>query len=276
MKKLIIVADWGDDALATQEVRSAIEGFLKSSPAKTTPNINIIPSSPSTIHTSFLIGQTVEIEERYGEPLDTIIFQNTDPMSEHTEESGGVGSQLLILRLKSGIYVIGPNAGYVFSFVRPKIEEAFYYPRLEMSGQFRSRDVFAKVAAYFMDVLQDDLDLDEIHPNQIPQLDGYFVGHMDNFGNIKTTVPESVLKGKYSLGDELSITINGVTQKMKYVKSLFDGGPNSLIIYPGSSGKIDDPYLEISVCTDFSAKNPKTGKDLFNSPRPGMKIEIQI
>lgn len=276
MKKLIVVADWADDALATQEVRSAIEGFLKNSTSTSSPNINIVSSSPSTIHASFLISQVVESEERYGRPLDTVIFQNADPMQEHTEETGGIGSQLIIIRLKSGLYVLGPNAGHVFSLIKPKIEEVFYYPGLEMSGQFRSRDVFARVAAYFMDSLQDDLELDELHSNMIPELVGYYVGHIDNFGNIKTTIAESSFKGKYALGDEIDISINGLTQKIKYVKSLFDGAPDSLIIYPGSSGKIDDPYLEISICTDFSENHPKTGTDMFNFPKPGMKIQIAV
>ena len=271
MKKLIVVADWGTDALATQEIRSTTVGFLKN-PGN--PNISFVSSTPSTIHTSFLISQIVETEERYGRPLDTVIFQNTDPMLEHTEETGGIGAQLFIMRLKSGIYVLGPNAGYVFSLIKPKIEEAFYYPGLEMSGQFRSRDVFSRVAAYFMDALQDDLELDEIHVSMIPQLDDYFVGHTDNFGNIKTTIPESTFKGKYSLGDEINITIHGVTQKVRYVKSLFDGAADSLIIYPGSSGKIDDPYLEISVCTDFSENHPKTGIEMFDFPKPGMDIQV--
>ena len=124
MKKLIVVADWADDGLATQEVRTAIEGFLKNPTSISAPNINIVPSSPSTIHTSFLIGQIVESEERYGRPLDTVIFQNTDPMQEHTEETGGIGSQLIIMRLKSGMYVLGPNAGYVFSKAPEHLKES--------------------------------------------------------------------------------------------------------------------------------------------------------
>jgi len=273
MKKLIVVADWADDALSCQEVRSATEGFLKN-PASASggPNINFVSSTPSTVHTAFLLSQIVEIEERFGRALDTVIFQNTDPMQEHTEESGGIGAQLFIMRLKSGIYVLGPNAGYVFSLIKHKVEEVFHYPGLEMTGQFRSRDVFSKISAYFMDSLQDDLELDEMHVNLIPSLEDYYVGHIDNFGNVKTTIAESFFKGKYALGDEINITIHGVTQKVKYVKSLFDGVADSLIIYPGSSGKIEDPYLEISMCTDFSKDHSKTGADMFNFPKPGMKI----
>ena len=76
MKKLIIVADWASDSLTCQEVRSVVEGFLKDHDCG---NITFIYSTPSTIHTAFLISQLSEVEERYGKPLETVIFQNTDP-----------------------------------------------------------------------------------------------------------------------------------------------------------------------------------------------------
>ncbi len=59
MKKLIVVADWVDDSLTCQEVKSAVEGFLKNSAGA---NITFVSSTPSTIHTSYLIKQVVEIE----------------------------------------------------------------------------------------------------------------------------------------------------------------------------------------------------------------------
>ena len=42
-------------------------------------NVTFVSSTPSTIHTSFLISQIVENEERYGRPLETVLFENTDP-----------------------------------------------------------------------------------------------------------------------------------------------------------------------------------------------------
>jgi len=272
MKKLIVVADWVDDSLTCQEVRSATEGFLQSPEHA---QITFVSSTPHTIHTAFLLNQISETEEHYGRPLDTVIFQNTDPMQEHTEEYGGIGAELFIIRLKSGLHILGPNSGNVFSLIKPKIEEVFCYKGLEMSGQFRSRDVFAKLSAYFMDSLQDDLELDEMHTNLIPELQSYYVGHIDNYGNIKTTIKESELKGKFTPGAELSVTINNVTQKATYLKNLYDGQQESLILYPGSSGNPLDLFMEISICTDLTQENAKTGIHLFNNPKPGMKIMLE-
>ena len=82
MKKLIVLADWASDSLTCQEIKISVEGFLKNSKYA---NISFVSSTPSTIHTSFLINQIVEDVERYGQPLETVIFQNTDPRLHSTQ-----------------------------------------------------------------------------------------------------------------------------------------------------------------------------------------------
>jgi len=76
MKKLIVISDWVDDSLTCAEFSSAVLGFLSESK---NAQITFVASTPSTIHTAFLVNQLVEIEERLGHPLETVIFQNTDP-----------------------------------------------------------------------------------------------------------------------------------------------------------------------------------------------------
>ena len=51
-----------------------------------------------------------------------------------------------------------------------------------------------------MDYLGDELELEEISANIIPELDQFYIGHIDNFGNIKTTIVEEDFKGKYEYG----------------------------------------------------------------------------
>ncbi len=272
MKKLIIVADWADDSLNRQEVISAVDGFLKN------PDdmyINFVSSTPSTIHTAFLISQVVENEERFGRPLDTVIFENTDPRMQTV---GGVeksqGAEFIIIKLKSGIYLCGPNAGNDFSLIKDKIEEVFHYEDLDKGSQFRSRDLYARVAAHLMDSMEDEMDLNEISTNCIPELRGFYIGHIDNHGNIKTTLKHSDLKGKYEFGETFEVLINDVKRKVELVDNLFGSTPGKLVMYPGSSGKIGDPYMEISIWRHFTEKDPTTGLHAFNEPRPGMEIKI--
>lgn len=272
MKKLIVIADWADDSLTCQEIRTAVQGYLRE-PTKI--DISFVSSTPSTIHTGFLVRQVVETEERYGRPLETVLFQNTDPrLSSNTSVARSKGADLLIIRLKSGLHILGPNAGYDFSFLREKIDVVFTYPGMNEGSQFRSRDLYSRVSAHLMEALQHEMELEEAHMSLISGIQEYYIGHIDNYGNIKTTIPESTLKEKYSYGDEIKITINDVTQTVKYVDNLFGGDVGQLVIYPGSSGDQHDPYVEISAWTHFTDNNTKTGADFFAHARPGMKIQI--
>lgn len=270
MKKLIVVADWVTDSLTCQEIKTTIEGFLDNPH----PNISFVSSTPSTIHTGYLISQITEIEERYGQPLNTVIFQGSDSVQDNPEGLSKIWSEFAVVRLKSGLHIIGPNTGYVYSLIKDKIEAVFRYPGLPDSGSFRARDSFSRIVAYLLESKQDEMELEQLHTHLIPELQDYYVAHIDAFGNIITTMPESVLKEKYTYGSQVSLTINGQTQTAEYVKSLFDGMVHNLIIYPGTTGLQDDPFVEISVYVDISQTDISTGLQKFNSPKPGMKIQI--
>ena len=270
MKKLLIVSDWVHDSLTCQEVKTAIEGFLEN---PSSPNIAFISATPGTINTAFIINQLVETEERYGRPLDTVIFQAADPAIDNSGESEKVWGELFIIRLKSGLHIIGPNAGYVFSLIKPRIDAIFQYPGLSISGSFRARDVFSRVVAHLMDSKQDDLDLEEAHTNLIPELEEQYVAHIDNFGTIITTIPESAIQQKTTYGREVSVTINNVTKTAVYTKSLFDEEEDTLVIYPGTTGNPDDPFIEVSKYVDLTTETDSAMVD-FNNPKPGTKIQI--
>ncbi len=269
MKNLIVIADWVDDSLTIQEFRTAVNGFLKSE--NDGSHISFVSSTPSTIHTAFLISQSTETEERYGRPLETIIFENTDPRLTNSNE----GAKFLILKLKSGLYICGPNAGYDFSLVKSKIDEAFVYTGLVLPSQFRSRDFYSRICGHLMDEMEDEMDLEEIQTDIIPVLIGHHIGHIDNFGNIKTTIEKDELKGKIELNDCVNIKINNIEKKVRYVDNLFGGNPGELVIYPGSSGTPANPYLEITVWRHFDEKDQSTGIQVFDYPRPGDPIHIQ-
>ena len=272
MKRLIIVSDWAGDSLTAVEFKSSVEGNLKD---PSVINLGFVSSTPSTIHTGFLLQQTVVTEERYGRPHELVIFQNTDPRLErvsHADEARG--AEFLIIKLTSGIVVCGPNAGYDFALLKSRVNQAFVYRDLDRGSQFRSRDNYARVCAHLMDNLDIEMDLEEVSADVIPDLKGGFIGHIDNYGNIKTTIMRDELKGKYEYGDEVRVKINGVSKTAKYVDNLFGGTLGELVIYPGSSGSPDDPYLEISVWRHFTEDSPTTGLHVFGNPRPGMDITI--
>lgn len=271
MKKLIVIADWASDTVNCQEVRTAVEGFLKDE--SVTPNITFVSSTPSTIHTSFITKQIIDIEERYGRPMETVIFQNTDPrIQTKNSVEKAKGAEFIIMRLKSGLYICGPNAGYDFSLIKDKIDEVYHYEGLDKGSQFRSRDLYSRVCAHLMDYMEDELDLSEVSSNIIPEIEGYYVVHLDSYGNMKTNIPMSAFKGKYEIGEDIKVKINNVEKKIKFVSNLFGGTPGELVIYPGSSGSKEDPFLEISIWRHFTEEDPTTGVHEFKNPRPGSEI----
>lgn len=263
MKKLIVISDWVKDTLARQEFKSAVEGHLDSS---LFPNINFVHSEPSTIHTAFLLNQLVQTEEYFGHPQNTVFFVNTD-----LRENNKTKAEPLVIKLNSGIYITGPNAGYSFSMIIPKIEIVFSY-NIMIDSQFRSRDMYSKICSFFMKEEEDDLELEETHLNIIPHIPNntYYIGHIDNFGNIKTTITHEDIKGKYEYNDHIEITIAQTKKKARFVAGLFKGEPSELIIYPGSSGQKDNPFIEIS--SWMTPNNPKSGISFFPKARPGMEI----
>lgn len=274
MKKLIIIADWAGDALISQEIRSTIEGYLKN-PKEI--SVSFVPSTPSSIHTAYLLSQIAETEERYGRPLETIIYQHTDTrIDAATSREDTKGADFFIIRLKTGLYLCGPNAQYNYSFIRQKIHKAYQYNDIDTHTQFRARDAYARITAHLMDAMEDELDLEEVHTNLIPALQGHYIGHIDTHGNIKTTISKDELKGRYEYEQHIPIKINNIKKHAKYVSHLFTGSPGELVIYPGSSGRKDEPFLDISIWQHFTESHPCTSAQEFGFPRPGTKIEIQL
>lgn len=265
MKKLIVVSDWASDPLSSQEFKSVVEGFLRE---PNVDNIGFVSSTPSTIHTAFLTSQLVETEESYGGPQETIVFQNTDPRLEKS------GAKFIIVRLKSGLFVCGPNAGYNFSLIKSKIDELYHYSGFENKTQFRSKDLFARICAHLIDEMEDELDLEEGPTDIIPELRGKFVGHIDSFGNIKTTITHEDLKGKYDYGEKILIQLNNIKREAIFTESLFAADLGTLVIYPGSSGPKNNRYLEISAWSHFNEGKFSTGSFAFGNPLPGMEIIV--
>lgn len=273
MKKIIIVSDWSPDALSRQEVRSAIGGFVQS---PENLYISYVHSSPSSIQMGYLLNQIVETEERLGSPLNTVIFQSSDPrlFSDQPLVEGAAGATSLIMRLKSGLYIIGANSKHNFSFIKPKIEELYTYAADTVKSQFRARDYYPRLVAFLADTLQDDLDLEEIDSSCIEELTESYIGHIDNYGNLKTTLTHDDLRGKVEYGETVEVSINGIKKQAYFVSNLFGGKRGQVVIYPGSSGPQNNPFLEISIWRHFNEEDTSTGIHIFNNPKPGDKVEL--
>lgn len=234
MKKLIVIADWCNDSLYTAEYKSAVSGFTDS---QQTLDISYIAAAQSSINASFLLAQAALTESRLGEPQSTIIHIGSEPKNST--------DPFLVIKLTSGIYVCGINSEYTFSLVKDLIDKAFVYKVEGMSTGFVSRDVYSRVVAHLLNSLEDDLELEEVHTNTIQELQGHYVGHIDSFGNIITTITHTELQATHSENDGVEITIGSENKKAIYKKNIWSGDEGQLIIGPSSFGHVDNPYVSI-------------------------------
>lgn len=256
MKKLVVVADWAQDAVYCREYKSAITGFTKE---EASIDISFIPTSISPIHTGFIVEQIVRTDERLGRPLNTVIHVGNEPKNQKAD--------FLVMKLTSGLYLCGFNFIHIFSFVKNSIDEAFSYQLSEASSNFLSRDTYCRVVDYLLQSLQDDLQLEQVHLNTIVESEGHYIGHIDSFGNIITTITHNDLKGRYTLGDEIAITIGDKTEKAVYKKNLWSETGQQLMFAPSSFGSADNPYLALAIFEGSAATH-------FGRISPGMKVQL--
>lgn len=270
MKNLIVIADYCTDSLTTQELQSAAIGRL-SKPL--TSQISFVHSTPSTIHTAFLLKQVLLTETRLGNANNLVIFVNTDPRLQTIKGvKQAQGANFVVAKMKNGAWISGPNAGHSLSLIRQDILYLYLYPNLDRGTQFRSRELYMRIAALLMEEKQDEMELEEIRNNDIPVLNDFYIGHIDNYGNMKTTIPNSYMKGKHEYGEKIQVTLNGQTKEAVYSDNLFGQEPGVLVLSPGSSGMPNDPYLELAIWQHYP---DSSALKAFPQAKPGDEIEVK-
>lgn len=274
MRKVICISDWASDDLMYHEFATAVGGYAKNSRSL---DIQRISTSSSTEETGFLVEQVSYTQERLGMPAEAVIFVNTDPRSQKEGMTNPTqGAEFLIAKLTSGLYVCGPNAGYSLSFVKQNIESVQRYVNFEATYTSRSRDLFSRAVAHIADYMEDELELQEIHLSTIADRPREkLVLHTDHFGNIVTSITQEELLEKSDFGSYIKININHVVVQARIVRQRFGGSPGELVIYPGSYGHPDNPYVEIAVWHDVSPHKETQKKPFSTGVYAGDEIHIK-
>ncbi|HLD01668.1 MAG TPA: hypothetical protein VJC10_02215 [Patescibacteria group bacterium] len=254
---IVIIADYGNGDPAFTEVSLQIKQLL--------PEATIIPQSTpafSTINTGFWIYQIAATPHLQ----NTYIYSNTAPRKEDKQaQMNNRGEKLMYAKLKNGFEIVAVNAGFVFSFVKPLIEEFYFINIPDQGSQFRSRDIFPKAVAQMIqkdaDFLEDKGNIDTIpdHPrNVITSIDGY--------GNIKTSARFSEVA--FEPGQPLIIDIHHQKHLATYTDGIFHVKDGELTFAPGSSGH-NDKFMEL-VLRGGSAYR------LFDRPEVEESFEITL
>lgn len=250
-----LIADYGHGDPAFSEV---VHRLKHEDPTVSVRTTGVTPLS--TVATGFWI-------EQFGlhhPPVDDLlIYSNTAPRTESaTPDGADPGGSLRYVRLDTGVPVVAVDAGFNLAFVRDHIDELRAIDVGQTDSQFRSRDIFPK---HIVRIGNGDLSAvgETLPVRSVPEKPDAVVCHVDGYGNIKTSIRASDIRG---VGDEVSVTIAG-TDATVTVAERVTGVPEGRVgLIPGSAGGAD-PYLELFLRGGSAAV-------VFDDPSPGDDIIV--
>ena len=171
-----------------------------------------------------------------------LIYTNTAPRKDNKESrEKNEGEKLVFALLTNGVKVVGVNAGFCFSFVKPQIKTIVTATVANKGSQFRSRDFYPEAVIGIAGGEQNFLGA-KLSKDLIPDIPTRRIAWIDGYGNIKTTLRRSQIN--YASGQTLLITLNGMKRTAFYTNGTFSVREGELAFAPGSSGG-SDPFMEI-------------------------------
>ena len=222
---VLIIADYGHGDLAFAEVVQRIEAQLPDA------EYVLVPVPPfSTLAAGFCVAQL----GLNAAPAGTLIYLNVAPREDDEQaRQDNAGERLVFARLKTGVRVIGVNAGYAFSFVRDAAEELRWAAVAAEGSQFRSRDLFPQAAAAIA-LGRPDAVGDPLERNSIPDIPPRRIAYIDGYGNLKTTI--TLDEARSWGGQEMRVRIGHREREALMSDGSFAVQPGQLAFAPGSSG----------------------------------------
>jgi hypothetical protein len=228
-----LIADYGVNDPAFGEVIQKLHGLH--------PGITIYPTSVpsfSTLATGFWTAQYAQVNPIAG----MTIYTNTAPRKDKKESRDrNEGEKLVYAKLKNDVHVVGVNAGYCFSFIKPLITSLHHVNVENKGSQFRSRDFYPEAV---IDVSSGTFSLvgDQLNISTIPDVPKNRIAWIDGYGNIKTTTPLSSVTTES--GKPVVVTLNEIKRTAYFTDGTFSVHEGQLAFAPGSSGG-EDKAMEL-------------------------------
>lgn len=202
---------------------------------------------------------------------NTMIYGNAAPRrSKNKAKIDNEDEGIKYARLDNGVEIVNVNSEFAFGFVKKHIVEFRDINAPDRGSQFRSRDFFPEAVARLINgdrsVLGAELDI-----NKIPEIPHNLVAWTDGFGNIKTTMRLSDLKG-FEMGQKVQVILNGVSMLGVIAKGGFAVDRGVLAVNAGSSG-FEDPFIELFLRVHHMTE--KTAAVRFDYPLGGTPFEIK-
>ncbi len=223
----------------------------------------------NTIETGFVVAQLAS----HSNIKNHVVYHNTAPRKDDISiRKDNAGENLAMSLLPNGVLIVGVYSGFTFSFI--KNIAPIYGVKCDNKGsQFRSRDIFPQallslVKEVYIEGLSDLSKSNHATEiiNNTCDIEINNILYIDGYGNLKTSLPESVLTQQ----KVVKIIINDIAHTA-YISNdgIFGIENGNMVIAQGSSGGNmgNMKFLEIS----FRGGN---AAERFNYPKPGDKIII--
>ncbi len=180
------------------------------------------------------------------------------------------GEEIYALHLLNGIWVVGPNAGLNFFFLKDQIAESFLLTDTSRRyTPFRSMEVMVPALAKIFGIQK--------HPHlhleskELPIINvekGVFVADWDTHGNIYlvSTLPNQ--DWVPSVGESRAFRIGNKIARVRHVNGIFDGNTGEQTLTMGSLRLNGKPVYYIVVVGG-------NAHSLFGNPPVGTKVEIE-
>ncbi len=228
-----LIADYGTGDPAFGEVMQKL--------ALLDPSVRVYPTSVpkfSTIATGFWTAQYALVNP----PSGLVIYTNTAPRKDTKDpREKNEGEKLVVARLDNGVTVVGVNAGYCFSFIKPHSKELHYVNVANKGSQFRSRDFYPEAV---IGIAKGDKNFigETLDKNIIPDVPASRIAWIDGYGNMKTTT--RISSSSFKPGQPLIVAVGGMKRTAFYTDGTFSVREGELAFAPGSSGG-EDKFMEI-------------------------------
>ncbi len=256
-----LIADYGTGDLAFAEVHQRLLLHL--------PGATVVPTPVppfDTLAAGFCVGQLALTEG----PEERLVFHNVAPREDaDAPRPGNEGEELVLARLPNGTVVVGPNAGYTFSFVRDEAIELREVPIRGTGSQFRSRDFFPELIATVLSGAGHSLG-PELPISAVPSVPERVVVYVDGYGNLKTSWTDAPA----SSGSSILVTVGTVTATALVSDGTFAVEQDDLSFAPGSSGWPlrsggERSYYEILLRGGSAAAR-------FGLPASGTPVQVEV
>ncbi len=232
--------------------------------------------SKNTLHTGFTAAahglSTVDHFGELGDGEDIGMLVNAAPRAGAELRGKNrklEGEEIYALLLDNGVYVVGPNSGYNFFFLRDRIKKSWLITDTsDHETPFRSMEVMVPALAWLLDAF--DAPLLQFKEKPLPETDTeeeIFVADVDDHGNLYLASTMSDDSWIPKMGKKITVEIGDVTSQLRHVNGIFAGESGEQTLTTGSLHLNGEKVLYIVDVGGSAHQN-------FNCPAPGTKVKI--